>query len=203
MIIARHGQTESNAAGRYQGSIDTDLDEVGERQAADLHRLLPRGITAVVSSPMRRAFRTAQIFCAERGLALVTHAAFYERSVGIFEGLTPAEVREAYPHLWARNITRRWAESPPQGESIAQVFARVHAGLVDLSEQHDHERLLLVAHGFVSKCARAIVLGRVDDFFAWQLGNGEHLPLELSNLPARSLEQLATAFTAAHPELSR
>jgi broad specificity phosphatase PhoE len=203
MIIARHGQTESNAAGRYQGSIDTDLDAVGERQAADLHGLLPQGITAVVSSPMRRAYRTAQIFCAARGLALTTHGSFHERTVGVFEGLTPAEVRDAYPQLWARNITRRWSESPPQGESIAQVFARVHAGLADLSERHDHERLLLVAHGFVAKCARAIVLERVDDFFGWQLGNGEHSLLDLGGIRARSLEQLAAAFAAAHPESSR
>jgi broad specificity phosphatase PhoE len=203
MIIARHGQTESNAAGRYQGSIDTDLDEVGAHQAADLHVLLPGTIGAVVSSPMRRALRTAQIFSAQRGLTITTHGAFHERGVGIFEGLTPAEVREAYPQLWARNITRRWDESPPQGESIAQVFARVHAGLLDLSQRSDHDRLLLVAHGFVSKCARAIVLERVDDFFGWQLGNGQHLHLDIGDVRECSLERLGVAFIAAHAEVSR
>ena len=106
--------------------------------------------------------------------------AFRERDVGLFEGLTQAEARTRYPELWARNITRRWAEAPPGGETIDEVIARVSQGLTELASTMQGERILLVAHGVVAKVIRAVTIAGFDDFFEWQLPNGGMLSVRLS-----------------------
>ena len=190
LIVLRHGRTAFNAEGRYQGSIDTDLDATGLAQAAQLHAALPPQIDAIVSSPMRRALRTAEAVAGARGLPISLAAEFRERGAGVFEGLTAPEARERHPALWQRSITRQWGEGPPGGESIRDVFVRVASGLVRLHDALAGRTVLLVAHGFVSKAIRAAVLGRTDDFFAWQLRNCECLPLTVDPHQLRSLEDL-------------
>jgi broad specificity phosphatase PhoE len=196
LLVVRHGRTASNAEGRYQGSIDTDLDDVGVAQAHALDGALPRDLDLVVCSPMRRARRTAEILCAARDLPLVVDARFRERSVGIYEGLTVAEIRERHPDLWARNVTRRWAEAPPDGESIGALFARLAAGLAALRDEHGDGRVVLVAHGFVSKALRAICTGRYDDYFDWLLGNGQVLDVTVPATLSTEPDAYREAFVA-------
>jgi probable phosphoglycerate mutase len=179
IIIVRHGRTAFNAEGRYQGSLDTDLDETGRAQAAGLHAVLPSGIEVLVSSPMRRARQTAEAVAAARALPLALAADFRERAAGVLEGLTLAEVQAHHAELWERRVLRQWDEAPPGGESIRDVFHRVGRGLEALRSAHAGRCVALVAHGFVSKAIRATVLGRTDDFFSWQLGNCEHVGFEI------------------------
>ncbi len=88
--------------------------------------------------------------------------------------------RQRYPALWARNITRRWAEAPPGGESLDEVIARVGLGLAELAQSGHQERVLLVAHGVVAKVVRALTVAGFDDFFEWQLANGAVLEVSLA-----------------------
>lgn len=106
LYVVRHGETQANAEGRYQGSLDIDLNERGVLQARELREKLPAQIDAVIVSPLRRAQQTAAIVFADDGLQLPTLDAFRERGVGVFEGLTQAEAAQRYPDLWAQNITR-------------------------------------------------------------------------------------------------
>jgi probable phosphoglycerate mutase len=200
LLVVRHGRTRSNAEGRYQGSIDTDLDEVGLDQARALATQLPGDVEVVVSSPLRRARQTAEAFCAARGLPLTFEPAFRERSLGVFEGLTAAEVRERHPELHSRRVTQLWDDAPPGGESIGAVFERVAAGLHALREAHAGRRVLLVAHGYVSRVIRATCLGRVDDFHAWMLGNGALLEVEI---PDDAIRRPAVLGPALVPALGR
>lgn len=179
LILVRHGRTAFNAEGRYQGSIDTDLDDTGLAQAAGLHAALPPDIDVLLSSPLRRARQTAEAIAVARALPLGLAAEFRERGAGVLEGLTLPEVQVRHPDLWARRVLRQWQEGPPGGESIRDVFHRVGRGLDALRRAHAGRCVVLVAHGFVSKAIRATVLGRTDDFFSWQLGNCEHVRLEL------------------------
>jgi probable phosphoglycerate mutase len=179
LYVVRHGETQANAQGRYQGSLDADLNENGVMQAQGLREKLPVHIDSVVVSPLRRAQQTAQIIFADSLLTARTLDAFRERSVGVFEGLTQHEARERYPDLWAQNITRRWALAPTDGESIAQLFERVRAGLNELLAANAHQVVVLVAHGFVAKALRALVRQDLSDFFDWQLRNGEVLSLQI------------------------
>ncbi|QZP31086.1 histidine phosphatase family protein [Pseudomonas sp. DR48] len=179
LYVVRHGETEANAKGRYQGSLDAQLNENGVVQAMVLRTKLPAHIDSVVASPLRRAQQTARIIFVDGLLTVRTLDAFRERSVGVFEGLTQHEARERYPELWVQNITRRWALAPTDGESIEQVFERIRAGLNELLAANAHQVVVLVAHGFVAKVIRALVRRDLSDFFDWQLRNGEVLSLQI------------------------
>ena len=99
LYVVRHGETDANAEGRYQGSLDIDLNERGVLQAQELRVRLPAQIDTVIVSPLRRAQQTAAIVFADDGLELRTREAFRERGVGVFEGLTQAEAAQRYPEL--------------------------------------------------------------------------------------------------------
>ena len=184
LYVVRHGETWANAEHRYLGALDPELTERGREQAASLSKKLPSGIEVLIVSPRVRAQQTAQILNGELNLELLTMGEFRERDVGVFEGLTQAEAKAMHPQLWAQNITRQWAVGPPGGESIADVVARVHQGLVELAALYPERVVLLVAHGFVAKVIRALARGDFSDFFNWQLSNGEMLVLDDFNVMA-------------------
>jgi probable phosphoglycerate mutase len=200
LLLVRHGRTRSNAEGRYQGSIDTPLDEVGREQARALDAELPRDLDLVLTSLLRRARETAEIFCAARALPLAIEPEFRERSVGIYEGLTATEIRERHADLWTRDVARSWHEAPPGGEPIGVLVARVEAALAGVRERYAERRVVLIAHGFVARAVRAICLGRADDWFGWQLDNAAVLEVEIPAMPVdreRLRAELARAAAAA------
>jgi probable phosphoglycerate mutase len=181
LYVVRHGETQANAEGRYQGSLDVDLNERGVLQARELRVKLPVQIDTVVVSPLRRAQQTAAIVFVDDGLALSTLDAFRERGVGVFEGLTQEEAAQRYPELWAQNITRQWELAPTDGESISQFVERIRGGLNELLVNHGQQVVVLVAHGVVAKAIRALVRDDFSDFFDWQLRNGEVLTLKIDS----------------------
>ena len=193
LFIARHGQTPFNAEHRYLGALDPALNANGIAQAKALISNLPTSVDAIVCSPLRRAFQTADIIGDALGLQPCVHTAFRERHVGVFEGLTQAEAQTKYPDLWAQNITRQWHAAPTGGETIAKVVQRVTAGLQELSKQYRGQVVLLVAHGFVAKVIRATGHAGYDDFFNWQLNNGAVLEVETS-APIGYVETPQTGF---------
>jgi len=180
LYVVRHGETQANAEGRYQGSLDIDLNERGVLQARELREKLPAQIDAVIVSPLRRAQQTAAIVFTDNGLQLHTRDAFRERGVGVFEGLTQVEAAQRYPDLWAQNITRQWERGPTDGESISQFVERIRGGLNQLLVNHGQQVVVLVAHGVVAKAIRALVRDDFSDFFEWQLRNGEVLSLDIA-----------------------
>ena len=66
LLVVRHGETQFNAEHRYLGALDPELNARGRSQARELQSVLPDNLAAVVSSPLRRARQTADIFCQER-----------------------------------------------------------------------------------------------------------------------------------------
>ncbi len=184
LYVVRHGETWANVEHRYLGALDPQLTARGREQAASLSKKLPSGIEVLIVSPRVRAQQTARILNVELNLEPLTMGDFRERDVGVFEGLTQAEARAMHPQLWAQNITRQWAVGPTGGESIADVVARVHRGLVELAALYPARVVLLVAHGFVAKVIRALARGDFSDFFNWQLSNGEMLVLDDLNVMA-------------------
>ena len=186
LLVVRHGETQFNAEHRYLGALDPELNARGRSQARELQSVLPDNLAAVVSSPLRRARQTADIFCQSRGLCPEVNHAFRERNVGVFEGLTQSEARRRFPELWAQNVTRSWAGSPTSGETINEVIERVSEGLTELYASYAGRVVALVAHGFVAKVARAVSQEGFQDFFKWQLANGE--VCELTMTPHLSIE---------------
>lgn len=179
LLVIRHGQTQANAEQRYLGALDLPLNEFGILQAKSIARQLSSPIDALYCSPLLRARQTSAFISDALGVPSLIAPEFRERNVGVFEGLTQKEAATDFPELWAKNITRCWQDAPVGGESIQEVFERVAKGIAELHTNHKSQTVLLVAHGFVAKVSRALVLGLTSDFFDWQLGNGEVLELQV------------------------
>lgn len=149
LLLARHGETEWNRIGRWQGATDVPLNEDGRAQAAALAEALrSHGVGAIVSSDLSRAQETATIVATHLGVAYRgAHRELRERSYGVFEGLTREECRAKYPQIWLRHFPGALIE-PPEAESRADVALRMRAKLEQLATLHEDERpLLVVSHG--------------------------------------------------------
>jgi probable phosphoglycerate mutase len=135
LLLWRHGRTEWNAAGRFQGQLDPPLDEEGRRQAGRvapaLAGELPAGQTVVVASDLSRAAETAARLTEVLGVPLRLDGRFREHGMGLWEGLTRSEVAARFPEQYAD-----WVAGHPVrgrgGESPAEVADRALAGLAEL-----------------------------------------------------------------------
>ena len=162
VLLARHGETEWNATGRYQGQEDIELSPVGEAQACALgQRLRDVHIDRAVASPLSRALRTAQLALGrERASLLHTDAGLMEIAHGEWEGLFTHEIRQRDPER-----LRAWREMPhdvlmPGGESLQQVLDRAWPALARACDgMRADETLLVVAHDAVNRVLLCRVLG--------------------------------------------
>ncbi|MCW2530849.1 MAG: histidine phosphatase family protein [Blastococcus sp.] len=135
LVLWRHGRTEWNATGRFQGQLDPPLDEQGRTQAALAARYLAAGLpeeeTVVVSSDLNRAAETAAALTGLLGVPLLLDARLREHGMGSWEGLTRDEVATRYPDQFAD-----WTAGRPVrgrgGEEPAEVAERAVAALADL-----------------------------------------------------------------------
>ena len=105
LIVLRHGRTEWNATGRFQGQADIPLDHRGLAQANGAARVLAElAPAAIVSSDLRRATQTAGALSELTGLAVALDARLREIDVGSWEGLTIEEILDVDPGLAARYL---------------------------------------------------------------------------------------------------
>lgn len=104
LLVVRHGQTQFNVEHRYLGALDPELNANGVAQAKALRAASPAQLNAVLCSPLRRAQQTAEIFCEGRGFTPQVRAAFRERHVGVFEGLTQTEAQTLYPDFGRKTL---------------------------------------------------------------------------------------------------
>jgi probable phosphoglycerate mutase len=139
IVLIRHGQTEWSANGRHTSYTDLDLTEAGEQQARDAgQRLGGRAFVAVISSPRKRALRTAEL--AGLKVTEITED-LAEWNYGEYEGITTAEIRKTRPG-WSL-----WADGCPGGESPEQVAARLDRVLAHAKEFLDRGDVALLGHG--------------------------------------------------------
>ena len=145
-LLLRHGQTPMSVQKRYAGLGDVPLTEVGVQQAvAAGKRLASAGLTAIVTSPLARAVRTADEVAAVTGAPVEADQGFRETDFGAWDGLTFAEVRER----WPAELTAWLADpavAPPGGESFADVSARVESALRRVLAAYQGRTVLIVSH---------------------------------------------------------
>ena len=160
ILIARHGQTITNREGRFCGHSETDLTELGRRQAEALGRRLAEvRIDAVYTSDFSRAIVTAGIAAGGRGLTPSIDAALRELNYGEWEMEKERDVARRYPeqHRLMRAEDPEW--QPPGGETTGMVRARTFAALQRIAKAHAHETVLVVSHGTAINCMIAEALG--------------------------------------------
>lgn len=146
LLLWRHGRTEWNVGGRFQGQIDTDLDPSGvEQAAAAAPYLAAEEPSAIYCSDLVRAARTADALATQTGLRPVPDRRLRETSLGSWEGLNRAEVEARFPDEFAAWRSGRQA-NPGNGERAAEVAAR-SAALVDELVETAAGTVVLVGHG--------------------------------------------------------
>lgn len=161
LLVVRHGRTAHNASGLLLGHLDPPLDELGRRQAAALAESIGP-VDRVISSPLARARETASAF----GLEPVVDDRWIELDYGEFDGMPLGSVTAETWHEWRTDPSF----SPPGGETLAELGARVGAALDDLvADGSTSDRTtVIVSHVSPIKAAVCWALG-VDDLVAWRL----------------------------------
>lgn len=150
LIAIRHGETEWNREGRFQGHLDSVLNKEGMAQAEALgERLAAERFDLLLSSDLGRALQTASAIAMRSGHEIVVETRLRERRMGIFQGLTPAEVQARYPEEYARFSSRDPDYVIPEGESMRQLFERSVACFTELATRHAGLTLATVTHGGV------------------------------------------------------
>ncbi len=173
LAIARHGETEENAQGRWLGLRDSPLTETGRRQAMDLgERLKAEGPWAViVTSPLGRAVATAALLAARlKAPVLAPERELREYDFGEWDGLTPAELRAR--GFWAA-VGQNTEFAPPGGEGFSAAARRVGAALRTIAAAHTGQRVVVVTHGLTLAAGLALMLtGDVRKAPQYALPNG-------------------------------
>ncbi len=147
----RHGNSEANSAGIYQGRHNSALSALGREQASQTGGwFAEHEITRVFCSPLIRAAETAQIVTARVDLPQPeTLDELIEIDIGVFSNMAPDEIQQRYPEDWKQFQRRSW-EAVPKAESIASLRERVAAlweRLIDEANAGEHRRILCVSHG--------------------------------------------------------
>jgi len=172
-FIIRHGETDWNKEFRYQGNSDIELNEDGalqaRRVAVRLSRIMP---ARVLSSPLKRAARTAQIIAEHSEFPVEIELApeLREISFGCWEGLTIPEIKKLDGETFARWRSAPFSCAPSGGEEIGEVRARVEALTARLvPEGKPGEATFIVAHGGVLRALIAAMMLFPDLDLLWRL----------------------------------
>jgi broad specificity phosphatase PhoE len=161
LFLVRHGETDWNAAGRWQGQTDIPLNARGREQAREVAlRLRKEGVRSIASSDLLRARATAELIAAELGLT-VNHldAGLRERRFGCFEGLTREEVAARFPEAWAGYLADP-GPAPPGGESRDELVGRLLPAVVSAAARLPGP-LLVVMHGGAMRALLAEHVGEM------------------------------------------
>jgi len=146
-LLLRHGQTELSVERRYSGRGNPALTELGRRQADAAAQFIGErgGIAAVITSPLQRAYDTAEAAAKALGLDVNIDADLIETDFGGWEGLTFAEAAERDPELHRRWL-RKTSVAPPDGESFDAAAERVGRARARIISEHPGETVLVVSH---------------------------------------------------------
>lgn len=161
--IIRHGQTDWNLQGRWQGKADIPLNDTGRSQAQRLARHLHRrriSFDAIYSSDLLRAWETATLIADRLDVTPAPLPALREIDVGAWSGLTRNEVVAQYHDLWERLHSGEDVPRGGSGETFGQLYDRVIGAIEWLVRERPGQTIALVTHGGP---ARALLLHAARD----------------------------------------
>jgi broad specificity phosphatase PhoE len=170
IYLVRHGQTAWNKEEIFRGRTDVPLDETGLKQA-ELVAGYFKGIEihAVCSSPLARAWQTAEKIAQSHSLKVQPLQGIIDLSFGNWEGHPHQEIKKIDSERY-----RQWVEEPhrvrlPGGESLDEVRVRSMAALEEVIQKHPGKTLVLVSHRVINKVLICGILG-IDNSHFWQIG---------------------------------
>ena len=158
ILLARHGETDWNRDGRFQGHADPALNQLGRRQARELGlRLRGERIDAIWSSDLGRAKQTAFYVASQVGGIVRLSGELREMDVGSWSGFTREEIAARWPEEY-----ERWRETGrgwPDGEDFDAMQARIVEAILGVATAHPDQQVLVVTHGGPMRALHAHAVG--------------------------------------------
>jgi broad specificity phosphatase PhoE len=150
LLLARHGETDWNREGRWQGHANVSLNERGREQARTLaQRLADVPIDIIYASDLARAHETALIVAEQKRMPVTTDAGLREIDVGRWSGLTPDEIARCFPGMETHD-----------GETSDQHLARTVDAFTRIAAAHVEQKILIVSHGKTLRVLRRHAAGK-------------------------------------------
>ena len=199
--LVRHGETEWNHLGRFQGQYDTLLNEKGLEQAR-ITALAAKdwGIACIYASPLTRTMQVANEIGGQLGLPVNPRAGLMELSLGQLEGVTGEEMRAGWPEVFST-----WNRSPeliemPDGESLTTLEDRAWQVILELEDRHEpQDNLVIVSHNFTIRAICGKLLGiPLANFHRLQLGLSSVSIFETGQRGRRLLTYNSTCHLERH-----
>lgn len=176
LVFVRHGETEANAVGIWQGWSDTALNATGRAQAEAVGRHLAANggrIEALYTSPLRRALQTAVVIGEHLNLKPQTMDGLKEMHFGRLEGMSLKQVEADYPDVYSRwqnkgDATFQW----PEGERRDAFFERAAGACRWICRRHEGDTVAIVAHGgTIRACLGHLLPDTLGRWWTYQLDN--------------------------------
>jgi probable phosphoglycerate mutase len=150
IIAVRHGETEWNKAGKQQGHLNSNLTELGIRQAQAIAKGVSKfSIDEFYSSDLGRSVQTAKIISQSIDKEFIPDARLREQNLGILQGLTRTAFELRFPEEYSQFISNDPDYRIPGGESVRDRFSRCIYYVEDISKTHYGKSILIVTHGGV------------------------------------------------------
>jgi probable phosphoglycerate mutase len=175
LYVTRHGQTKWNFENKVCGISDIELTEKGIKQAEELaSKLTACKIDIIISSPLKRALKTAEIISNLIGVNFTADDRLFEQNYGIYEGVA----RDNADFLAAKmNFVCKY----PKGESMVQVAHRAFNLIDELKVKYPDKNVLFVSHGGVCRIIDTYFNDMTnEEFYRFRLENCEFKKYDLN-----------------------
>lgn len=196
LLLVRHGETDWNKSGKFQGQCDVPLNKRGLAQARQTARAIGlSAVDAIYASPLCRTMQTAEAISEPSGKNVVPVDDLKELDLGELEGITGAEMRGDWPQVYGA-----WRENPaelvlPKGESLKQLQERAWQAYLDMESAHPKdETLVAVSHNFTIRTIVCKLLGMpLANFHSMGLGLASICTVETGGSERRLMGYNSTA----------
>jgi broad specificity phosphatase PhoE len=160
LLLIRHGETDWNVEGRYQGQDGPGINETGRKQARDIaYALNSCAVSAMYSSDLIRTMETAYILGKSLDLPVRSDARLREIHQGKWQRMLYREIEQQFPEQLKQFRDSPLRCSPPEGETLECVTQRVLAALDDIAVQHPNQHVAVVTHKLPIAIVRCLLNG--------------------------------------------
>ena len=169
LLLIRHGQTDWNLLGKYQGQTDIALSGEGIRQADLLAQNFPVDTLDIIyTSDLQRAFMTAERLAEKFSAPLYADKALRELNFGAWEGLTYQEIAERWPQEVKNLFGAPEKLQIPEGETFLMLQRRAMDKIHEIRAENEGKNVAVVAHGAISKAILTALL-HIPLHYVWML----------------------------------
>lgn len=158
IYFTRHGETEWNRQLRFQGNKNSELTEKGILAAELLSgRIEEIDLDLIISSPLKRAYHTAEIVRGNKNIQIISNDGFREINLGDFEGLRYDEIAARCGDKLKKIESDPFNNRYPNGENLFEFYKRVEESFREVIDSCRNKNTLIVAHGGTIKCIESYI----------------------------------------------